>query len=124
MLRAITATALRDIEPDDALPLTLQAGDRVLLSQVHPDRPDYRWGSDGGLCSGWVPLAVLSVSGTLGIATTEYCSQELPVKRGDVLRIMWKGQGFAACWCESRDGERGWVPNDALDIPPSQGVEL
>lgn len=123
MLRAITATVTRDVEVDDALPLTLQNGDRVMLSQTHPERPDYYWASDGGLCSGWVPKAVLSISGSLGMATSEYCSQELPVKAGDKVRVMWRGQGFDATWCESRDGERGWVPNDALDVAATPGLE-
>lgn len=123
MLRAITATVTRDVDVEDALPLTLQAGDRVTVADADPQRPDYRWASDGGLCSGWVPTAVLSINGTLGMATAEYCSAELPVKAGDTVRVMWKGQGFAACWCESRDGERGWVPTDALDIATVPEVE-
>jgi len=123
MLKAITARVLRDVDPDDALPLTLQAGDRVLLGNLENPRAGYHWATDGGLCSGWVPDSLLAINGTFGVATAEYCSQELGVKSGDQVRIMWKGQGFAACWCESGDGDRGWVPNDALDIPPDQGVE-
>lgn len=123
MLKAIMATVTRDIEPDDALPLTLQNGDRVRVSQAHPDRADYVWADDGGLCAGWVPRAMLHINGTAGIAAGEYCSAELGTRQGESVRVMWKGQGFPACWCENRDGDRGWVPNDALDIAPNQGVE-
>lgn len=124
MLRAITAVATRDVEIIDALPLTLQAGDQVSVSAPAAERPGYRWASDGGLCSGWVPEVLLSLrDGRLGIARSEYCSQELAVREGQTLRLMWRGEGFPACWCESADGERGWVPNDALSIAGEQGVE-
>ena len=123
MLRAITAVATRDVEIIDALPLTLRPGDQVSVNPPSADRPGYRWASDGGLCSGWVPEAVLTIREQLGVARSEYCSQELAVQAGQSLRLMWRGDGFAACWCESSDGERGWVPSDALSIANDQGVE-
>ncbi|MCK7592203.1 hypothetical protein [Pseudomarimonas salicorniae] len=123
MLRAITVTASRDVEVVDALPLTLQPGDQVSLSDPDPERPGYRWASDGGLCSGWVPEAVLTIRDRLGIARSEYCSQELAVEAGQVLRLMWRGEGFPASWCESSDGERGWVPDDALAPSADPGVD-
>lgn len=125
MLRAITATATRDVVIIDALPLTLQPGDRVLLSEPESDGPraGYRWANDGGLCSGWLPEAILDIHGQAATARREYCSQELMVRAGQTLRLMWRGEGFPACWCESEDGERGWVPSDALSIEPNQGVE-
>jgi hypothetical protein len=123
MLRAITAVATRDVQIIDALPLTLHPGDQVSLSAPSPERPGYRWASDGGLCSGWVPEAVLTLRDPIGVARSEYCSQELPVRAGQTLRLMWRGEGFPACWCESDDGERGWVPSDALSIEPGQGEE-
>lgn len=121
MLQAFTGTVTRDIEADDALPLTLQAGDKVYFNQPAPRQlPGYRWADDGGMCSGWVPEAILDPMGRVSI---DYCSAQLPAKAGDSMRIMWKGQGFAAVWCEDRHGERGWIPTDALSIPPDQGVE-
>lgn len=123
MLRAINAVAIRDIEIIDALPLTLRPGDQVSVSPPNPDRPGYRWASDGGLCSGWVPEALLALRDHLGIARSEYCSQELAVQAGQTLRLMWRGEDFPACWCESEGGERGWVPSDALSIQEDQGVE-
>lgn len=122
MLRAITAVAIRDVEIIDALPLTLRAGDQVSISPPRPERPGYRWASDGGLCSGWVPEVLIALRDRLGIARGEYCSQELPVQEGQRLRLMWRGEGFPACWCESADGERGWVPSDALLIEDDQGA--
>lgn len=123
MLQAITATATRDVEVDDALPLTLMPGDQVRLSPPDPARPGFRWATDGGLCAGWVPETLLSIDGAIGTARTEYCSQELPVRAGQRLRLMWKGEGFPSCWCEDEEGQRGWVPLDALSIEPDQGVE-
>ena len=123
MLRAINGTVTRDVETEDALPLTLQAGDQVRVGQAHPDWPDYFWCDDGGLCAGWVPRAALQITGALGIAKIEYCSNHLNAKAGDPVRIMWKGDGFPSIWCENRDCDRGWIPFDALDIPPDQGVE-
>lgn len=123
MLKAIMATVTRDVQVDDALPLTLKDGDRVRIGEGSGEREGYVWADDGGLCAGWVPQSVLHLHGHAGVATTDYCSAELAASRGDSVRVMWKGQGFAACWCENRDGERGWIPSDALEIAPNQGVE-
>lgn len=123
MLKAITGTLTRDVEADDALPLTLQAGDRVNVGAAHPDWPDYFWCDDGGLCAGWVPRGVLHITGAAATAKTEYCSQHLNASAGDEVRIMWKGDGFPSIWCEDKDGERGWIPHDAVQIAPNQGVE-
>jgi hypothetical protein len=123
MLRAITVDATRSVEIIDALPLTLQPGDQVSVNPPDSERPGYRWCGDGGLCSGWVPEVVLTIRDRLGVARREYCSQELAVSEGQSLRLMWRGDGFAASWCESADGERGWVPNDALSEASNAGSE-
>ena len=119
MLKAINGEVLRDVEAEDTLPLTLVQGDRVRIGQAPRERPGYLWADDGGFCSGWVPEVVLDRRGGDAIANMEYCSSHLSACTGDIVRIMWKGQGFAAVWCENRDGDRGWLPADALKIDPT-----
>lgn len=119
-LRSKNAQVLSDQEAMDELPLTLQPGDRVQVGRSHPERAEFVWASDGGMCSGWVPLVVLAREGGFAKATREFCSQLLPVKRGDRVRVFWHGEGHDDWWCENRDGDRGWLPASALVIEASE----
>jgi hypothetical protein len=119
MLKAINGTLIRDVEAEDTLPLTLQIGDRVREVEAPRPRPGYFWADDGSFCSGWVPEAVVDRRGGEVKARAEYCSAHLSASTGDVVRVLWRGQGFDAVWCENRDGDRGWIPGDALAIDPT-----
>jgi hypothetical protein len=113
-LQAKTARVLRDHQPPDDLPLTLSAGDVVHVDRPHPQRGDLVWANDGSISAGWVPVSVLERPSGTTRATAEYCSQEVAVKAGDTVRLMWPGPG--GWWCENRDSDRGWLPTDILEI--------
>jgi hypothetical protein len=117
MLQAKNAHVLRDHQPEDDLPLTLSPGDIVHVQRPHPQRPGLVWAHDGSICAGWVPVEVLEAPAGTTRATAEYCSQEIAVTQGDTVRLLWQGAG--GWWCENRDGDRGWLPADILDVGSS-----
>ena len=118
MLQAKTAEVLRDHAPtSDDLPLTLSPGDVVHVTRPHPDRPDMVWAHDGSMSAGWVPVSVLERPTGMTRAIAEYCSQEIAVKAGDTVRLLWQGAG--GWWCENRDSDRGWLPAEILNVGSS-----
>ena len=117
MLRAKTAQVLRENVPPEDMPLTLKPGDRVHIIRSHPERPGVVWAEDGMMSAGWVPVAVLDAPSGSARARAEYCSQEVAVQPGDTVHLLWEGNG--AWWCENRDGDRGWLQADALQIGSS-----
>ncbi len=113
-LKSINVRVLGAQESPDAIPLTLHAGDAVMVVRNHPDRPGYVWVEDGQISAGWVPLDLLDLNGGVPRAKAEYCSAELTVEPGDTLRLIWEDPAHGACWCEDRHSERGWVRQDLL----------
>jgi plastocyanin len=116
MLRAINARVLRAHAAEDVIPLTLNKGDHVQVRQAHPDRAGYVWAEDGQISGGWVPLDLLDLNSGVPRARAVYCSSELTVAEGDVVRLMWEDAAHGAWWCEDNAGERGWVRREALQI--------
>ena len=96
-------------------------GDRVHIVRPHPERPGVVWAEDGMMSAGWVPVAVLDAASGSARARTEYCSQEVAVQPGDTVHLLWEGNG--AWWCENRDGDRGWLQADALQIGSASSGE-
>jgi hypothetical protein len=118
MLQAKTAQVLRDHEPPDELPLTLEPGQAVLVERPHPERDGWVWANDGSMSAGWVPVDVLEQPRGRTRATAEFCSQEIAVKAGDSVRLLWQGPG--GWWCENSDGDRGWLSADILVVGSSR----
>jgi len=113
-LKAKTATVITAHQANDELPLTLAPGDTVIVDRVDPERPGWVWATDGSISAGWVPIGVLESPCGKTRATAEFCSTEISVEPGDVVRLMWQGPG--GWWCENRDGDRGWLPENKLKI--------
>lgn len=109
LLKSRSATVLDEHTPPDAVPLTLHAGDRVVVGDPHPSRAGYVWVDEGDFSGGWVPNDVLAREQSSCHAIADYCSAELAVSAGDRVRLMWEDPGHGAWWCESADSERGWV---------------
>lgn len=116
MLKAITARVVQPQEAPDAIPLTLREGDVVTVLHAHPDRAGYVWAEDGQWSAGWVPLDLLDLNGGLSRAKAEYCSAELTVTPGDVVRLMWEDAKHGAWWCEDPRNERGWIRAERLQF--------
>ena len=116
MLKAITARVLRSQESPDAIPLTLNPGDTVRVSHAHPQRAGYVWAEDGQISAGWVPLDVLDLNTGRPSAKAIYCSAELSVQPGQVVRLLWEDSAHGAWWCEDDHSERGWVRSADLQL--------
>ena len=108
MLRAMTARVVHSQAAPDAIPLTLNKGDPVQVRQAHAQRAGYVWAEDGQISAGWVPLDLVDIDHGQAIANAEYCSAELEVAPGDVVRLMWQDEAHDAWWCENAAHERGW----------------
>lgn len=121
LLKAITAMVVQGQTSPDEVPLTLHAGDVVRVGEPHPERSGYVWVNDAGFGAGWVPQDLLDRSGDVARAAGEYCSAELAVQPGDVVRLMWEDPRHGAWWCESRDSERGWVRSAHLQFASTDG---
>ena len=113
-LKAINATVTGAQEAPDAIPLTLHPGDAVQVMRKHAERPGWVWADDGQIRGGWVPFDILDLNGGIPRATVEYCSAELTVSPGDVVRLMWEDAAHGAWWCEDRHSERGWIRTENL----------
>jgi hypothetical protein len=114
MLKAITAVVVQAQTAPDAIPLTLNAGDPVSVGANHAERAGYVWCDDGQLSAGWVPVDVLEVRNGGARANAEYCSAELDVAVGEVVRLLWEDAKHGAWWCENPANDRGWVRTDYL----------
>lgn len=113
-LRAITAKVVEAQSPPDAIPLTLNPGDAVSVGDWHPGRGGYLWCEDGQISSGWVPADLIDSTPSGARAKGAYCSAELEVEAGDVVRLLWEDATHGAWWCENAASERGWVRADNL----------
>lgn len=115
-LRAITAKVIEGQSPPDAIPLTLNPGDPVKLGNWHPGRGGYLWCEDGQISAGWVPADIIDAGPNGATAKAIYCSAELEVALGDIVRLLWEDPTHGAWWCENPAHERGWVRSDYLQF--------
>jgi hypothetical protein len=114
MLKAITAEVIEAQTPPDAIPLTLNPGDPVRVGQWHPGRGGYVWCDDGQISAGWVPADLIESTPSGAKAKATYCSAELEVAVGDIVRLLWEDATHEAWWCENPAQERGWVRSEFL----------
>jgi hypothetical protein len=120
MLKAITAEVIEAQVPPDAIPLTLNPGDPVRVGHWHPGRGGYVWCEDEGISAGWVPADLIDSTPGGARAKAEYCSAELEVSVGDIVRLLWEDATHAAWWCENPAQDRGWVRTDNLKFAEEQ----
>ena len=120
-LKAINATVTGAQEAPDAIPLTLHPGDAVQIVRKHDARPGYVWADDGQISGGWIPMDIVDLTGGLPRVTREYCSAELTVSPGDVVRVLWEDPAHGAWWCEDRHSERGWIRSENLRVDAPGG---
>jgi hypothetical protein len=115
-LRRITAKVVQQQFAPDAIPLTLNPGDKLVLGNWHPGRGGYVWCEDGQISAGWVPADLIDNRGDGNFAKAEYCSAELEVAPGDTVRLLWEDVLHGAWWCEDAHHERGWVRAECLQF--------
>ena len=115
-LRRITAKVVQAQSAPDAIPLTLAPGDPVKLGNWHPGRGGYVWCEDGQISAGWVPADLIETLPGGSVARAQYCSAELEVAEGDIVRLLWEDATHGAWWCEDPAQERGWVRAEYLQF--------
>ena len=93
-------------------PITVHAGDRVLVGADDPAFPGWRWcrGPDGR--EGWVPEQLLQMDGSLALMLEEYTARELSVEGGADVTVRRVVAGWA--WVTMQDGRAGWIPQTCI----------
>jgi uncharacterized protein YgiM (DUF1202 family) len=100
-------------------PITMRAGDTVEISGKEDNWNGWVWiwctNQQGK--SGWVPKSYVELSGSTGRARCDYDAIELSVSVGEEVLIEKEESGWV--WCINRDGKRGWVPVENIEIAAS-----
>lgn len=93
-------------------PITVQAGDRVLVGADDPEHPGWRWctGPDGR--AGWVPEPLLQQEGSGALMLQDYTARELSVQAGTEVVLQHAINGWA--WVTAPSGRAGWIPQTCL----------
>jgi len=96
-------------------PLAIKRGDiirPVADGAMKTDLPGWVWcrGPDGRV--GWAPYQWFEQTAEGWQALRDFSALELTVKAGDRLRLLHSESGFL--FCETGDGNRGWVPDGAV----------
>ncbi len=100
-------------DPPDREPIVLRAGDVVTTGRRDDEWPSFLWCADSTGLSGWVPEALLEVTGE-GTARVieDYSAAELAVAPGDEVTVLRTLAGWG--WCRTADGREGWLPEKVL----------
>jgi SH3-like domain-containing protein len=93
-------------------PITVQAGDRVLVGADDPEFPGWRWctGPDGR--AGWVPERLLQREGPEAVMRQDYTARELSAQGGAEVVLHHAISGWA--WVTASDGCAGWSPQACI----------
>jgi SH3-like domain-containing protein len=103
---------VREYAAQYADPITVHAGDRVLVGADDPAFPGWRWcrGPDGR--EGWVPEQLLRMDGSFALMLEEYTARELSVEIGADVTVRRVVDGWA--WVAMPDGRAGWIPQACI----------
>ena len=115
-----TGQVSRDYRATNADPITVRAGEPLLLSgRVEPwmDQPEWIWvwATDPRGKSGWVPQTYILQQGDQASARYDYSARELDAGAGEIVRIEREESGWY--WCANHQGEQGWLPVDHVHLP-------
>jgi hypothetical protein len=93
-------------------PITVHAGDRVLVGADDPEFPGWRWctGPDGR--AGWVPESFLQPQGMEVVMRRDYTARELSVRAGAEVSVGETDSGWV--WATLADGCAGWIPEACI----------
>jgi hypothetical protein len=93
-------------------PITVRAGDHVIVGADDPEFPGWWWctGTDGR--ARWVPEQLLQRTGTDAVMRQHYTARELSVQPGAEVVLHHAVNGWA--WVSSSGGRAGWIPESCL----------
>ena len=103
---------VREYTAQYADPITVRAGDRVLVGADDPGFPGWRWctGPDGR--TGWVPEQALQREGPEAVMLQDYTAREVSVQAGAEVVLHHTINGWA--WVSAPDGRAGWIPQPCV----------
>ena len=98
-------------------PISLKAGERVLIDSVKTKETDilgWSWctGPDGR--QGWVPTAWITHQDGAGKIVRDFSALELTVQAGDRVTLHHSESGFV--FVTHENGSVGWVPDACLQL--------
>jgi hypothetical protein len=93
-------------------PITVRAGDRVLVGVDDPEFPGWRWCTGPDRRAGWVPEPFFEAHGREAVMLRDYTARELTVSAGAEVSVGEAIHGWV--WATDADGHTGWVPETCI----------
>jgi Variant SH3 domain len=93
-------------------PITVRAGDRVLVGKDDPAFPGWRWCTAPDGRGGWVPEEFFQREGPEAIMRRDYTARELSIEAGANVLIGESIGGWV--WVTATNGSGGWIPEGCL----------
>jgi SH3-like domain-containing protein len=89
-------------------PIQVARGERVTVGREDEEFPGWRWCMAANGHEGWVPVELLSDTGTEALVLKEYSARELAVQAGEEVFIEEDRHGWL--FIRNSRGECGWLP--------------
>lgn len=105
---------VRDYTAQYPDPITVRAGDRVLVGAGDPEFPGWWWCTGPDRRAGWVPEEFLRREGEAAVMLRDYTARELGVRAGAEVRVGEAISGWM--WVTAADGRAGWIPETCLAL--------
>lgn len=105
---------IRKYTPQYPDPLSVSAGEKVLVGREDGEFPGWRWCRAADGREGWVPRELLSTEAAEASVARDYSARELPVTPGEQVTV--ENECHEWLLVRNNRGERGWIP--ALHTEP------
>jgi hypothetical protein len=114
-LEPVAVRVARDYTAHYPDPITVRAGDRVLVGSDDPAFPGWWWCTGPDRRAGWVPEQFLRREGQDAVMLRDYTARELSVQAGAEVVLHHAISGWV--WATDPDGHAGWLPESCLARP-------
>ncbi len=93
-------------------PIEVASGAKVRVGREDNEFPGWRWCTAPDGREGWVPVALLSITGTEATVLQNYSARELTVAAGEEVEV----EETRHDWLRVRnaEGQRGWIPANTV----------
>ena len=108
MREPVTVRVMHDYTAQYPDPITVRAGDRVLVGADDPEFPGWWWCTGPDQRGGWVPEQFLQRTGSEALMLRDYTARELTVRAGAEVVLHASISGWV--WATNGDGDEGWIP--------------
>lgn len=105
---------IKDHNPESAEVLSVLQGEVLRFERRKTIYPGWIWCTDSQGIQAWVPEDFVTIEGSHCRLNRDYNSRELPLEIGDTVEIV----EIVAAWALGikRDGQKGWVPIECLEL--------